>query len=77
LKNSFAFSLFWFGLPSFKISVIRKNDPDNPIIVGTGTWSQDVNDAADDQLKDANVMYVTVWFVCNFINDVWRVSVKT
>ncbi|MFP7319056.1 cellulase family glycosylhydrolase [Bacillus spizizenii] len=39
------------------ISVIRKNDPDNIIIVGTGTWSQDVNDAADDQLKDANVMY--------------------
>lgn len=39
------------------IPVIRKNDPDNIIIVGTGTWSQDVNDAADDQLKDANVMY--------------------
>ncbi|WP_338444447.1 cellulase family glycosylhydrolase [Bacillus spizizenii] len=39
------------------ISVIRKNDPDNIIIVGTGTWSQDVNDAADNQLKDANVMY--------------------
>ncbi|MGE9751919.1 cellulase family glycosylhydrolase [Bacillus inaquosorum] len=39
------------------ISVIRKHDPDNLIIVGTGTWSQDVNDAADDQLKDANVMY--------------------
>ncbi|MEC2181342.1 cellulase family glycosylhydrolase [Bacillus spizizenii] len=39
------------------ISVIRKNDPDNIIIAGTGTWSQDVNDAADDQLKDANVMY--------------------
>ncbi|MBL4965170.1 cellulase family glycosylhydrolase [Bacillus halotolerans] len=39
------------------ISVIRKNDPDNIIITGTGTWSQDVNDAADDQLKDANVMY--------------------
>lgn len=39
------------------ISVIRKHDPDNIIIVGTGTWSQDVNDAADDQLKDANAMY--------------------
>ncbi|MCY8720936.1 cellulase family glycosylhydrolase [Bacillus sp. S10C12M] len=39
------------------ISVIRKHDPDNIIIVGTGTWSQDVNDAANDQLKDANVMY--------------------
>ncbi|MCZ0070497.1 cellulase family glycosylhydrolase [Bacillus sonorensis] len=39
------------------LSVIRKNDPDNIVIVGTGTWSQDVNDAADNQLKDANVMY--------------------
>ncbi|MDI5789026.1 hypothetical protein PO124_13195 [Bacillus licheniformis] len=27
------------------------------MIVGTGTWSQDVNDAADNQLKDGNVMY--------------------
>ncbi|MFN2747356.1 MULTISPECIES: cellulase family glycosylhydrolase [Bacillus] len=39
------------------ISVIRKNDPNNIVIVGTGTWSQDVNDAADNQLKDDNVMY--------------------
>lgn len=39
------------------LSVIRKNDPDNIVIVGTGTWSQDVNDAANNQLKDDNVMY--------------------
>ncbi|MCE9688570.1 glycoside hydrolase family 5 protein, partial [Shewanella sp. AS16] len=39
------------------LSVIRKNSPKNIVIVGTGTWSQDVNDAADNQLKDGNVMY--------------------
>ncbi|WP_374115461.1 cellulase family glycosylhydrolase [Bacillus atrophaeus] len=27
------------------------------IVVGTGTWSQDVNDAADNPLQDKNVMY--------------------
>ncbi|RLM26555.1 1,3-beta-glucanase [Brenneria alni] len=36
---------------------IREKDPDNIIIVGTGTWSQDVHDAADNPLPDANTMY--------------------
>ncbi|WP_322907405.1 cellulase family glycosylhydrolase [Paenibacillus campi] len=36
---------------------IRAKDPDNPIIVGTGTWSQDVQDAADNQLPDKNTLY--------------------
>ncbi|WP_411345266.1 cellulase family glycosylhydrolase [Paenibacillus sp. WLX1005] len=36
---------------------IRAKDPDNVIIVGTGTWSQDIHDAADNQLPDANTMY--------------------
>ncbi|UTR16833.1 cellulase family glycosylhydrolase [Salipaludibacillus sp. LMS25] len=39
------------------IPVIRNNDPNNIIIVGTGTWSQDVHHAADNQLADPNVMY--------------------
>ncbi|WP_078553684.1 cellulase family glycosylhydrolase [Bacillus alkalicellulosilyticus] len=39
------------------IPVIRANDPNNIIIVGTGTWSQDVHDAANNQLADPNVMY--------------------
>lgn len=41
--------------------VIRAKDPDNIIIVGTGTWSQDVHDAADHPLPDKNTMY-TVHF---------------
>jgi len=39
------------------IPTIRKNDPDNIIIVGTPTWSQDVDIAADDPLPYENVMY--------------------
>lgn len=39
------------------IPVIRKNAPDSVIIVGTPTWSQDVDKAAADPLKFSNVMY--------------------
>ena len=40
------------------IPVIRKNAPDAVIIVGTPTWSQDVDDAAKDPLTGvSNVMY--------------------
>jgi endoglucanase len=39
------------------ISVIRKHDPDNIIIVGTPTWSQDVDIAALDPLEGNNIMY--------------------
>lgn len=40
------------------IPVIRAIDPDNIILVGTGTWSQDIHDAANNPLKFNNVMYV-------------------
>jgi endoglucanase len=39
------------------IPVIRKNSPNSVIIVGTPTWSQDVDAAAKDQLSFKNVMY--------------------
>lgn len=42
--------------------VIRAKDPDNIIIVGTGTWSQDVHDAADNQLPDKNTMYAVHFY---------------
>ncbi len=38
------------------IPLIRKYT-DNIIIVGTGTWSQDINDAADNPLNYSNIMY--------------------
>ncbi len=39
------------------IPVIRKNSPDSVILVGTPTWSQDVDAAAKDQLSFDNIMY--------------------
>lgn len=39
------------------IKVIRQYDPDNLIVVGTPNWSQDVDAAAKDPIKDTNVAY--------------------
>ncbi len=39
------------------IPVIRANDPDAIIIVGTPTWSQDIDQAQADPLKFDNIMY--------------------
>ena len=39
------------------VSTIRAIDPHNVIILGTGSWSQDVDDAAADPVAGANLMY--------------------
>ena len=39
------------------IPVIRANDPDSVILVGSPTWSQDIDKAADAPLDFGNVMY--------------------
>ncbi|MFP4113833.1 MAG: cellulase family glycosylhydrolase [Spirochaetota bacterium] len=39
------------------VSVIRANDPDNVILIGSGTWSQDVDVAAADPVDGENLMY--------------------
>lgn len=39
------------------IAAIREHDPDNLILVGSPTWSQDVDIAAADPIKDKNVAY--------------------
>lgn len=39
------------------IAAIRAHDPDNLIIVGTPRWSQDVDVAAADPIKDPNLAY--------------------
>jgi len=39
------------------IPVIRKNSPDALIIVGSNTWSQDVDEAAEDLLEFENIAY--------------------
>jgi endoglucanase len=40
------------------IAAIRAHDPDNLILVGTRSWSQDVDEAAADPLQDRNIAYV-------------------
>ena len=39
------------------IAAIRENDPDNIIIVGTPTWSQDVDVASLNPIDGDNIMY--------------------
>jgi len=40
------------------IKTIRQHDPDNLIIVGTQTWSQDVDKVADNPIKgQSNILY--------------------
>lgn len=39
------------------IPVIRANSPESVILVGSGTWSQDVDKPADNPLSFGNVMY--------------------
>lgn len=50
----------WSDVKSYAesvIPVIRANDPNAVVIVGTPTWSQDVDTAADDPLAFDNIMY--------------------
>uniref|UniRef100_A0AB39A370 Endoglucanase Z2 n=1 Tax=Glenea cantor TaxID=983541 RepID=A0AB39A370_9CUCU len=45
------------------IKAIRANDPDNVIIVGTGQWSQRVDEAAEDPISDQiNIMYTLHYY---------------
>ncbi len=39
------------------IPVIRANAPDSVILVGSGTWSQDIDKPADNPLAFGNIMY--------------------
>ncbi|HEY0655564.1 MAG TPA: endo-1,4-beta-xylanase, partial [Chryseosolibacter sp.] len=44
------------------IAAIRKIDPDNLIVCGTKTWSQDVEEASLNPIEDANVAYVLHYY---------------
>lgn len=39
------------------VNIIRKNSPNSIILVGSGTWSQDILDPAKDPVKGDNIMY--------------------
>ncbi len=51
------------------IPVIRQNDPDAVIIVGTPTWSQEVDKAAASPLPHDNVMYALHFYAATHKDD--------
>jgi endoglucanase len=51
------------------ISTIRKNDKDAVIIVGTPTWSQDVDQAAASPLEGDNLMYALHFYAGTHKDD--------
>ncbi|MDO4796638.1 MAG: cellulase family glycosylhydrolase [Coriobacteriales bacterium] len=51
------------------IPVIRKNDPDAVIIVGTPTWSQEIDKAAASPLSQGNVMYALHFYAATHKAD--------
>lgn len=51
------------------IPVIRENAPESVIIVGTPTWSQDVDKASADPLEFDNVMYALHFYAATHKDD--------
>lgn len=54
------------------IQAIRRVDPDNLIIVGTQSWSQDVDKAADDPLVNAHNVAYSLHFYANTHKEALR-----
>ncbi|MEZ4314889.1 MAG: glycoside hydrolase family 5 protein [Polyangiaceae bacterium] len=46
------------------VKAIRAEDPDNVVILGTPTWSQDVDVAAKDPVAGTNLMYTLHFYSC-------------
>ena len=71
----------WNQLRPYAVDVvktIRANDPDAIIVVGTNTWSQDVDEVATNggKLNDPNVMY-TIHFYSGSHGESLREKVRT
>ena len=69
----------WDSVKSYAetiIPIIRKNAPDAIIIVGTPTWSQEIDKAAASPLDDSNVMY-TLHFYAGTHKDDLRNRLET
>jgi aryl-phospho-beta-D-glucosidase BglC (GH1 family) len=46
------------------VSAIRASDPDNVIVLGTPTWSQSVDQAANNPVSGSNLMYTLHFYSC-------------
>ncbi len=54
------------------IPVIRANDPDAVIIVGTPTWSQDIDKAKADPLDEENILYALHFYAGTHKDVLWN-----
>lgn len=52
------------------IPIIRKNSPDSVIIVGTNTWSQDVDDVISDPINEKNLMYTLHFYAATHKDNI-------
>lgn len=62
----------WADVKSYAVEiipVIRANDPDAVIVVGTPTWSQDVQDALADPIGGSNIMYAMHFYAATHQGD--------
>lgn len=59
------------------INVIRKNSPDAVIIVGTNTWSQDVDEASFDLLDFDNIMYAFHFYAGTHTLESFKPKIET
>lgn len=65
----------WESVKSYAeevIPVIRENDPDSVIIVGTPTWSQDIDKAQADPLDYDNVLYALHFYAGTHKDVLWN-----
>lgn len=65
----------WDSVKSYAeevIPVIRANDPDAVIIVGTPTWSQDIDKAKDNPLDEDNILYALHFYAGTHKDFLWN-----
>lgn len=58
------------------IPVIRKHSRDSVIIVGTNSWSQDVDEVIDNRIDDPNVMYALHFYAATHKDKIFRKATK-
>lgn len=65
----------WDSVKSYAeeiIPIIRENDPDAVIIVGTPTWSQDIEQAKSNPLDAENVLYALHFYAGTHKDALWN-----
>lgn len=52
------------------LGAIRAHDPDAVVLVGTNTWSQDIDEVIGNQIDDPNVMYTLHFYAATHTDNI-------